>query len=134
MNDNLPTDPPTPPRPARWRWSRSEKCAGQSGQPTPATGKATAAEVEPRCEAAHPDDRSACVGSPYSVEVINRFGHPAYGCVWHGSILFASLSQALMYPAQEDPAAVQVLRSLAPQLRNVFLGYLHHDPDARSQP
>lgn len=126
MSDTIPSKPQQKPRSRHRRWSRAkrEDQATQPAVPAPRL----------RCAAAHDDDRSPCEGSPHAVEVVTKFGHHCHGCLWHGTILFASLSQALLYPVIEDPAAVGALRRIAPRLRGLCFSYWPADPDERSQP
>lgn len=44
-----------------------------------------------RCEAAHPDDPTACEGPPDAVKVIDQYGTAAQASVQHGTRLCASL-------------------------------------------
>lgn len=84
-----------------------------------------------RCEAAHPDDRSLCDGPIHAVEVSDQFARHVRGCLWHGTLLYASLSNAVMFPVLEDAATVDAARRIAYRLRSLYWGYRDPAPEAR---
>lgn len=63
-----------------------------------------------RCLAAHPDDPSSCEGPCDAVRAVDRTGEAALGCVHHAAILLASVTDARVYPATVDGAAIEVYR------------------------
>lgn len=75
-----------------------------------------------RCEAAHHDDQSPCVGTPQFAHVVDEFGRESRGCVWHALVLAAVLDRPWAYPGRCDPAAAVVMIEIAPMLRRLASG------------
>ena len=84
-----------------------------------------------RCEAAHVDDRSPCDGPAHSVEVSDQFARHVKGCLWHGTLLYSSLANAVMFPVLEDAATVDAARRIACRLRSLYWGYQDPAPETR---
>jgi hypothetical protein len=60
-----------------------------------------------RCEAAHPEDGSACEGEPDAVRVIDQAGDEVYGCVHHIAVMLASVEGARVYPGSVEGSAIE---------------------------
>jgi hypothetical protein len=80
--------------------SRCRECA-----PDPA--------ATPQCQAAHPDDRSACEGPPDAVRVVDVAGGQAYGCVRHAATMLAAIADARVYPSTVPGAAIDAYHRAA---------------------
>jgi hypothetical protein len=64
-----------------------------------------------RCQAAHPEDRTACVGPKTAVRIVDRHGEAVLACVHHGARMYASLIGPRVYPMPgHDRAAIDVYR------------------------
>lgn len=63
-----------------------------------------------RCEAAHPEDRSACEGELDAVRVVDQVGDEVRGCVHHAAVVLASVEGSRVYPGSVDGAAVEAFR------------------------
>ncbi|MCZ4516421.1 hypothetical protein O3Q52_51630, partial [Streptomyces sp. ActVer] len=69
-------------------------------------------EVSPRCQAAHPEDPTPCVG-PVVVTVLDAQNAGADGCEHHGARLLASLEGGRVYalPDAPDGTAIRVFKA-----------------------
>jgi hypothetical protein len=76
-----------------------EQCGDCDSQEPPWLGE--------RCEAAHPEDRSACEGDPDAVRVIDHIGDELRGCVHHASVVLASVEGSRVCPGSVEGAAVE---------------------------
>lgn len=61
-----------------------------------------------RCQAAHPEDPTPCVGPHDAVTILDRDGGTATGCEWHGARLLASMEGARVEPGSIVGAATRV--------------------------
>ncbi|MFC4497882.1 hypothetical protein ACFPA8_27500 [Streptomyces ovatisporus] len=61
-----------------------------------------------RCEAAHPEDPTACVGDHHAVRILDAQNYEAWGCEHHATRLLASLDGAKVFPGNVGGAAIRV--------------------------
>lgn len=81
------------------------------------------------CPAAHPDDRSECVGATDAVIVVDQAGHRVAGCVGHASAMLAAVAGSHVYPGAVPGAAVEAWR--AAQERTAFDFMARHTAGTR---
>jgi hypothetical protein len=86
------------------RWLQCRDCDGQG--------------LAEHCEAAHPEDVSACEGSRDAVRVVDQVGDELRGCVHHASVVLASVEGSRVYPGTVAGAAVEAFTRA--QLREPF--------------
>jgi hypothetical protein len=103
-------------------WRACERCdelfAAAPGQSTCGDcDQGESCNVE-RCEAAHPQDTSACEGQPGAVRVVDEVGDELHGCVHHASVVLASVAGSRAYPGSVAGAAVEAFTRA--QLREPF--------------
>jgi hypothetical protein len=71
------------------------------------------ADITGRCQSAHPEDPSPCVGPLDAVTVLDPGNRGAKGCEWHAARLLASLKGGRVYSGSVPEAAIRVFKAAA---------------------